>query len=94
MVGKPRAALFVVRRSANLKVELDAKLNLARIARGEELAKLRNGGQARNAAERRIGGQPIRNRLKHVIKDRVVEDVVKLRAQLQPIAFGEPQVLG
>src|ERR1700730_1318925 len=80
--------------SAGLKAELNAKLNLARIARGEELAILRNGGQVRNAAKCRIGGQPIRNCLKHVVEDRVVADVVKLRAKLQAIACREPQVLG
>ena len=38
---KPGAALFVLRAESDLEVELSPKLDLARIACGEELAELR-----------------------------------------------------
>src|ERR1044072_7817796 len=77
----------------NLEVELQAQLNLPRIAGREELTKLADLLQLRNAGESHIGRQAIRNRLEHVVEHRVIEDVVELGAELQLVTLTEVEVL-
>ena len=65
-----------------LEVELQSKLNLSRIACREELSKLADGSEVRNAAEGRVCRQTIRDGLEDVVEDRLVENVIELCAEL------------
>src|SRR5258705_13176538 len=68
-------------RISGLERELQTQLNLSRVTCCEKLSELIVAAaayQRRNAAEHRIGRQPVRNCLDHVVKDRLVKDIEKL----------------
>jgi len=77
----------------SLEVELQPKLNLSRITRREELPELAYRRETRDVVECRIRRQAIRNRLKHVVEDRLVEDIVELGPELKPVSLRETEVL-
>ena len=77
-----------------LEVKLQAKLNLPRIARGNELPKRSSGiDQTLNAVVNRIAWQSIGNRLRDIREDGPVEDVKELGAELQLVPLAEVEVL-
>jgi len=76
-----------------LETELQPKLNLSRIACREELSELTDVRQILDAVKGRVCRRPIGNRLKHVVEDRLVEDVEELRTELKSISFRETKVL-
>ena len=77
-----------------LEVELQSKLNLSRISRRKELSKLA-GMQREFEMLLKTGScrQSIRNRLEDVGKDRLVENVEELGAELKFVALREIEVL-
>lgn len=76
-----------------LEVKLQSELNLSRIARREELSKLADRRETRDVVEGRIRRQPIRNGLEDVVKERLVEDVEELGAELKPVSLRHAEVL-
>jgi hypothetical protein len=79
--------------SIQLEVELQAKLKLSRITGGEELAKLADSSEIRDAVKSRVCRQPIRNGLEDVVEYCLVEDVVELRTKLEFVPLAEVEVL-
>ena len=76
-----------------LETELQSKLNLSRIACCEELSELTDVRQILDAVKGRVCRRPIGNRLKHVVEDRLVEDIVELAANLEVHPFREVEAL-